>query len=133
MSLLIDELKKEHGSILDVLDEIKEVDMASPEVWEKFKSIQLGLIEHLQKEDEFIYPVLREAASDRVELRRLLDSVDEDMAAITTKVQDFFEKYPTEATGPQFKEEVDELIATLRNRILNVENLLFIEYELLHE
>ncbi len=49
MSALIDELKNEHAAIISVLNRIKEVDMATPEVWEKFKAIQLGLIEHLQK------------------------------------------------------------------------------------
>jgi iron-sulfur cluster repair protein YtfE (RIC family) len=133
MSILIDDLKKEHAAILDVLDEIKGIDMTSPEIWEKFKSIQLGLIEHLQKEDEFVYLVLREAATDRAELKRLLDSADEDMKGITRLVKGFFEKYPSGGAGAKFHEEFNELIATIRNRILNEENVFFTEYELLHE
>ena len=133
MSALIDELKKEHAAILDVLNEIREIDMTAPEVWEKFKAMQLGLICHLQKEDEFIYQVLREAAADRTELKRLIDSAAADMEDITKMVKDFFEKYPKEGNGPEFNEEFDSLIATIRNRILNEENVFFVEYELLHE
>ncbi len=133
MSALIDELRKEHEAILNVLNEIKAVDITAPEVWDKFKTMQLGLIDHLQKEDEFIYLVLREAASNRTELKRLIDSAADDMEAITRMVQDFFAKYPTEGKGPDFKEEFNTLIATIRNRILNEENVFFIEYELLND
>ncbi len=133
MSALIEELKREHAAIINVLDEIKEIDMATPEVWEKFKSIQLGLIEHLVKEDEFIYLVLKEAASDRAELKRLLDSAADDMEEITRLVQKFFDRYPAGGSGPDFHEEFDSLIATIRNRILNEENVFFMEYEMLQE
>ncbi len=55
------------------------------------------------------------------------------MEVITKKAQAFFDKYPSGGRGPEFKEEFNELVATIRNRILNEENFFFNEYELLHE
>ncbi len=62
MSALIDEFKKDHSEIIDTLKEIKELGVLSEEGQAKLISAKESLLEHLRKEDELLYPVLRKEA-----------------------------------------------------------------------
>jgi hypothetical protein len=132
MPALIDELRIEHAKILDTLNEVVKRGVGGVEAQEYLKSMKSGLLEHLKKEDELLYPALREEAAKRKELKRLLESAPKDMEAITLFAFTFFDKYSSGGSGFEFEGDFKILIATLRNRILNEENIFFDEYESLN-
>ena len=52
MSALIEELKREHTKIIDMLNEVKELGILSKEGQARLMSAKKCLVEHLKKEDE---------------------------------------------------------------------------------
>ena len=103
MSALIREFKKEHSEILAVLNEVEEFDILSKEGQSKLMSVKMILLKHLNMENV-----------SRVALK-------------------FFEKYSRGVLGKKPQEEFENLSVTLRNRIKNEEDLLYKEYERIHE
>jgi len=133
VSKLIDELREDHTRIRASLDEIEAMCLAGKDVQEKVRSIEHHLVEHLKKEDELLYPRLREHMHGRKELKRLLDSLPGNMDYITRLAEEFFSRHPSAETSPEFKMELESLIENIRNRILNEENFFFMEYEILFD
>lgn len=133
MVALIEELKKEHAHILDMLNEIIRLGIRGEDAQKVLKAMKSDLLEHLKKEDELLYPVFKEKAAHRKELQRLLETAPRDMEAITHFAFEFFDKYSSGGSGLEFEGDLKILMATIRNRILNEENIFFEEYELMHE
>jgi hypothetical protein len=72
MSSLIEELKKEHTDILDILDQVTTLGISSGPGRGKLLSARDLLIAHVTKEDERYYPGLRRAAEDNKNLKMML-------------------------------------------------------------
>lgn len=128
--ILIEDLKKEHGLITDLLKAIKEVGIGSKEGKDKFLAAKKGLLAHLKKEDEKLYPVLRKAAETDRDLKLTLDYFARDMQEVTRITLEFFDKYAkTEASGLEFAKDFGKLIAVLGSRVRKEENALYPGYE----
>jgi len=52
MSILIEELKKEHSEILAALNEVKQLGILSEEGQDKLMSLEVSLLAHLEMEDD---------------------------------------------------------------------------------
>ena len=132
MSLLIEELKKEHLKILASLNEANEIGILSREVQVKLLSAKAGLLAHLKKEDEQMYPVLRKEAENNEELKNTLDLFAMDMENVSKAAQEFFDKYSVEVLDKKFVGEFESLFVALGTRIENEEDVLYEEYEKLN-
>ncbi len=66
MSALIEEFKKEHIEFVEALKEVEELGILTKEGQAKLMYLKVRLLEHLRKEDEEFYPVLRKAAGHNV-------------------------------------------------------------------
>jgi len=126
---LLEELREEHQMILDGLNHIEKVGIATKEGQETLMSIKEGMLAHLEKEDVYLYPTIIDAAKDRKSLKRLLESAQKDMAVITKFAFNFFDKYEQGGSGIEFEGDFKLLNATIRNRILHEESIIFEEYE----
>ena len=129
MSALIDEFKKDHSEIIDTLKEIKELGVLSEEGQAKLISAKESLLEHLRKEDELLYPVLRKEAEHNEKLKELLDVFAKDMENVSRVVMDFFDKYSEDVIDSAVTDEFEHLFAAFRNRIRHEEDILYEEYE----
>lgn len=129
MAILIDELKSEHSKIVDVLNEVKGKDIRLKETQEKLLSAKAGLLAHLNKEDEKLYPVLKRAAEKDKNLQQTLDMFAKDMEDISSFALSFFDKYSQGGLGIEFAQDFGRLTATLSGRIRKEENVLFVAYE----
>ncbi len=129
MSALIDEFKKDHSEIIDTLKEIKELGVLSEEGQAKLISVKESLLEHLKKEDELLYPVLKKEAEHNKKLKELLDVFAADMENVSRIVMEFFDKYSEEVTDNAAPEAFEELFAAFRNRLRNEEDILYEEHE----
>lgn len=128
---MINELKKEHAVIIDTLKEIRELGSCSTEGYDKILSIQKSLLAHLNKEDEELYPLLRDAAKSNRKLQEKINAFDGNIGAVSIAAFDFFGNYPTKARG-QLAKEIEWLIETLTWRMQREEAILFTMYDNLH-
>jgi hemerythrin superfamily protein len=122
MSALIDEFKKDHSKIIDTLKEIKELGVLSEEGQAKLISVKESLLEHLKKEDELLYPVLKKEAEHNEKLKELLDVFEKDMENVSRVVMDFFDKYSEDVIDSAVIDEFEHLFAAFRNRIRHEED-----------
>ena len=133
MSILIEELKKEHSGIIATLNEVKKLGILSKEGQDKLISVQTSLIAHLEMEDDQLYPILRKQAENNKDLKNTLDLFEMDMENVSTIVQEFFDKYSEEFSGEKLQEDFENLFASLSKRISNEEAALYEEYEYMTE
>ena len=134
MSILIEELKKEHSEILAALNEVKELGILSEEGQGKLMSLEVSLLAHLGIEDDQLYPVLKKEAEHYNSIKDTLELFAMDMENVSKIVLEFFEKYSEGFSGMDIKElseEFDNLLAALTKRIRNEEESLYEEYEAL--
>jgi len=135
MSILIEELKKEHSEILAALNEVKELGILSKEGQDKLMSLEVSLLAHLEMEDDELYPTLRKEAEHYNRIKDTLDLFAIDMENVSKVVREFFEKYSEGFSGMDIKEvseDFENLLAALTKRIGNEEESLYEEYEALN-
>ncbi len=133
MSALIDEFKKDHSEIIDTLKEIKELGVLSEEGQAKLISAKESLLEHLKKEDELLYPVLKKEAEHNEKLKELLDVFAKDLENVSRVVMDYFDKYSEEVIVSAVTDEFEHLFAAFRNRIRHEEDILYEEHEKINQ
>ncbi len=132
MSILIEELKKEHSEILAALNEVKKLGILSKEGQDKLMSLEVSLLAHLEMEDDELYPTLRKEAEHYNSIKDTLDLFAIDMENVSKIVREFFEKYSEGFSDMDIKEiseDFENLLAALTKRICNEEDSLYEEYE----
>ena len=129
MSILIEELKKEHAEIVATLKEVKRLGILSKEGQDKLMSVEASLLAHLEIEDDQMYPALRKEAEKNKNLKNTLDLFAMDMDNVSKVVQDFFDKYSEELSGEELPKDFENLYTALSKRISNEEESLYEEYE----
>lgn len=131
MSKLVEELKSEHAFIVSKLEVAKSKGVK--EGADALISAKKALLAHLGKEDQKLYPALREAASKDSNLKALLDTFATDMDVVSTNALAFFDKCEKgRTTGVEFAKDFGNLMARLRIRISSEEGVLYSEYEKLN-
>lgn len=129
MSLLIDDLKKQHSEIFAELKEANDLGIITKDGQYKLLSTKADLLAHLKKEDEHLYPVLRKEAETNKHLESTLDSFSSEMENISRSAFEFFEKYSDGVIDSKYVEAFETLYAALSARMKNEESVLFTEYE----
>ncbi len=130
MSQLIQEFKSEHLQISDLLLKAREVGIGNPQDWDLILSAKKMLLAHLNKEDQYLYPVLREAAESDESLKSTLTDYALDMDKISYDVMAFFSLYETgENTTEHFQQDCNNIIKALSKRITKEEAVLYKTYD----
>ena len=129
MSVLIEEFKKEHSEIIAILKEVKKLGIHSEEGRSRLLSAKEYLLEHLRKENEQLYPVLRKKAEHNGILKDELDMFAMDPEYVSRVVLEFFDKYSGGVIDKDFQINFESLVAALNARIRNEEEALYQEYE----
>jgi iron-sulfur cluster repair protein YtfE (RIC family) len=136
MSVLIEELKKEHSEIVAIFNEVEGLDILSKEGQAKLLPAKEFLLTHIKKEDRQLYPVLIKEAENNKQLESALDlcAIDmENVSRIVLKffnVLKFFDKYSRRAfSDTELQREFENLFTALDKRIRNEEDILYYEYE----
>ncbi len=129
MSKLVDELKKEHTVIVDALNQVKKLGFTSEEGQKTLFAAKSGLLAHLKKEDEQLYPILHNAAESNTDLKQTLNIFAKDMDEISKAALGFFEKYSSGGAGLEFAKDFGKLFAVLANRITKEEQTLYKKFD----
>jgi len=129
VSELIEELRKEHAVIAEALAKVNKLGITSEKGQMVLLAAKNGLLAHLEKEDEQLYPVLHSAAEHDADLKRILDLFAKDMDKISKAALEFFEKYATGGSGIEFAKDFGGLLAALSIRIGREESILYRKYD----
>ena len=129
MSEFIDSLRKEHDAIKESLMKISSMDLSSKEARNDLLKIQEVFTRHLQKEDDEMYPRLKEASSSDEQLMSILRYMEDEIKLISQFVFIFFDKYSKRADTVGFDREFSLICSTLIKRIEKEEEVFFPEYE----
>ena len=133
MSVLIEELKKEHLEITAALDEVNEIGINSKEGQYKLLSLKERILRHLKKEDERIFPLLRAEAEYNKKLKKTLDLYATNLSNVTVDAQKFFDRHCKRDTNIMFVGEFVALFTAINARMKNEEEIIFKEYEKINQ
>ena len=129
MSILIEELKREHLELFATLNKVKELGVLTSEGQEKLLSAKESLLAHLKKEDEQLYPTLKKEAEQNKDIKSTLDLFAMDMEIVSKTALEFFDKYADGVIDAKFEGEFEDLFVALGKRIKNEEEILYENYE----
>jgi iron-sulfur cluster repair protein YtfE (RIC family) len=129
MSEFIDSLRKEHDEIKESLMKISAMDLSSKDARLQLATIQEVFIKHLQKEDDEMYPRLKEASSSDEQLMNILKYMEDEIKLISQFVFIFFDKFSKKTDSVGFDREFSLICSTLIKRIEKEEEVFFPEYE----
>ncbi|MES0490018.1 MAG: hemerythrin domain-containing protein [Leptospirales bacterium] len=129
MSTLINELKKDHERIYTEISDAKKLGISTEAGKKLLLSIKTDLINHLKKEDELLYPKLKELAQSDEGIKKTLDTFAKDMEGITTSAMEFFDKYTHQSSDIEFFKDIGRFLAALTDRIRKEENTLYRIYD----
>lgn len=125
MSKLVEELKNEHNTITETLQEINKIGFTSKEGQKMLMSARNHLLAHLKKEDTQIYPLLNQVAETDPDLKQTLQFYATNMEEIYKTALDFFEKYSEGGSGIEFGKDFGNLYTTLSLRIAKEEAVIY--------
>jgi len=134
MSKLISELKQEHNEIANLFNTIVKLGATSNKGLDIVKKSKIKLLEHLEKEDKYLYPPLYEKAQKDVLLRNTLKNFGEELEVVTQSVLNFYSKYSNlrSINKQEFIEDMSALNISLKGRIMKEEYSLYRAYEKLN-
>lgn len=130
MADLVNELQEEHNYIKELLEKIRAKGLTSEESRNELFRVKELLLSHIKKEDERLYPVLKEYAEKDDSFGETLKWYMDEMESISKKALDFFNKYENTNDDPvEFSKDIGEFIALLSQRIRKEEIVLFQKYK----
>ena len=133
MSDLVKALKAEHANIGKILTKVREQGIDSEEGRKALMAAKTGLLAHLKREDEHLYPTLLDAAADDPILQDALDFFHEDIKGVATAALAFFEKYEAGKSGKAFSADFSEFASALTQRIQKEESVIYKMFDKLED
>ena len=131
MSKLINELKKEHEDITNILLDLQKKGISSIKGMELLMQSKTSFLAHLDKEDKLLYPPLHSKAQSDMYLKKTLDTFGKEMDKISEFVEGFYQKHSDikNLNKPEFAKDISTLIVALRGRVMKEEVAIYDAYE----
>ena len=130
MNSLIEELKQDHRKITNMLNELKNYGIASNKGIDVLMQSKKALLEHLEKEDNLLYPKLNKKAESDIFLRTTLDTFGQEMEKVSDFILDFYRKYSkNKINKSDFPKDISIFITALKGRIMKEEIGIYKAYE----
>ena len=130
MSQLIQNLKSEHHALVEILKTVQVIGPSQSESKQLLLEVKKALLAHLKKEDQELYPKLKEAAKQNEEIDRKVNNFGKDMEEITKFTLHFFDKMENnQYSSLEYAKDFGKLVTILSSRISREENILYPLYE----
>ncbi len=129
MNDLINELKSEHRRVEDIFSNLEKNGATTAKGLKTILESKQMLFQHLEKENQQLYPVLRECAKTDKLLKRTLDTFAHDMEDVLEVIREFYDKYTVSIDN--YDEFLKDMLRTkmlLKKRIMNEEIILYRAY-----
>jgi len=125
MSLLSQILKDEHAALLKHFESLDRMDSASSQFRETFLITKALLLEHLKKEDKYLYPELEKKIGGSEVAKIYI----KEMAQVTKEAKQVFEQFDKGDLGMQFSKNLGSFVGSLKQRIIKEESTLFKKFD----
>jgi hypothetical protein len=129
MCQLIDELKKEHVTLLHMLSDFKDSTAEQESLLELLSEFRELLFEHLKKEERLIYHNLREKSESDSKLENMLNNHSDEL--LKQIITDYCIRYRFGRSVSNISEYATTIYDILKSRIISEEMRIFPEYLLL--
>ncbi len=126
-------LKAEHANIVKILTRVSDLGVDSDDGRKTLMAARTGLLAHLSREDEHLYPVLKKGAEQDAILGDALGVFMEDMEGVSQAALAFFEKYETGDEHNEFAADFGQLVNVLSQRIQKEESVIYKMYDQLED
>ncbi len=124
----LNQLEDEHRKILEILWEVKKQGVHTMDGRNSLTAAKDLMCMHFKKEDEILYPALKEAIKKNPEKQNIIETLIEDMKEVTDFCQSFFEKYTIGGGGIEFLRDFEKLYKMLESRLKKEETILYPNY-----
>ncbi|MEW5705680.1 MAG: hypothetical protein AB1743_02620 [Actinomycetota bacterium] len=128
MPNLINELRMEHLDLSVSFGNLKHLVAAPESGWRELQSVKAAILAHVGKENQELYPKLREAAFNNLRLQRILDWFTRENARISAALVEFLDKYSKGGSPFAFRRDFNRLDTIFNALIRQEEAVLFNEY-----
>lgn len=132
MTNMIDELRTDHLDLTISFEGLGEIDVATETGKEDLRKLKTKFLTHMKKENNELYPALRDASFDNGKLQQTLDWFTRDFVRIFAVTVLFLDKYAESGTQREFKREHNRLTKILAALLKQEENIIFTEYLKIH-
>ena len=129
MSELVNSLKAEHSNIIRMLEEVYELGVDTEEGHNRLMAAKNGLLAHLKREDEELYPALEKAALDDPQMNETLKIFKNDMSSVSVAALEFFAKNCLPSSVKEFALDYEHLAGILMKRIEREEAVIYKYYD----
>ena len=129
MSDLIYELELEHASLVDSFNKVKRLEINSDGAPVQLQSIKVALLAHLKKENETVYPKLREESFDNLKLQRTLDLFARDIVRLATVFIQFLDRYSHGGSQSDYTRDINRLSMIMSAFARREEDIIFSAYK----
>jgi iron-sulfur cluster repair protein YtfE (RIC family) len=130
MSAIIDQLKKDHVTMLKVADEMAAKPKPSPaEIKTFIATLKSSILAHIKKEDDQLYPRLKTLAETNPALKSKLNLFSDEMTKVSGAALAFIDKYAQGNESEKFAAEYAKFLYTLKTRMRREEESLYTEYK----
>jgi len=141
MKNCIDELKKEHTQIISLLSDIIKVmisqmeDNSGDEFFpdDKFRELRTILTEHVHKEHDKIFSVLRENSAHNELLMKNMTILGRDIEKVTENAVKVVDNYKTKQSNVDYARAFGKIFIDMGAAIRREEDILFDEYAKIKE
>lgn len=123
----VKELNADHLMVITILRKIMEVKILNHEVRQYLRDMKKLLVEHFAKEDEFLYPELRQLAETDFALRATMEQMDHEMKDITKAGLSFLDTYIVGGLPEKFNADFSAFRTVLVKRLTQEEHTLYAE------
>lgn len=124
MDKLLEDLKREHQVIDNLLIKIRRLGIHTREGRNELLAARKQLLTHLERGMEELYPELQAAAKTNPNLKGILENFQNEMEDISAFCTDFFKKYSMSGGGIDFFRDFEKLKSSVHNRMREEETLL---------
>lgn len=101
----------------------------SEEGHNRLMAAKKGLLSHLKREDEELYPALEKAAQDDPKMNKVLKDFNDDMSSVSVSALEFFAKHCLPSSPKEFAVDYEQLANTLIERIEKEEAVIYKYYD----
>ena len=132
IEILLDQLKSEHGRIVEAFKEIRYMGSLSSAAHTRLLQARDLLVAHFKREDEELYPALRLIAAQDPAVKTLLDELEKEMGVVSQVVSLYFDRCHQGGRSLMVEGSVPLLCTTVLDRIEKEERLLIPLYARFH-
>ncbi len=129
MEHLIEKLKNDHKELNQLFANVYEYLVSDEKKLEFVNKFKTAVLEHINREDTYLYPFLNEEAENSSALKTKLDFFAKDWQVTSDFAIYYIEKYSEGKFDDDFAGDTAKLLSTLKQRMMKEEISLYSEYE----